>query len=80
MYEMLTGHHPFKANSLSAISKKIASEKTPPLSEFHSDVPEGLEYALKRILKKIPDKRYIMSLDLAANLASIYEDLDDVEN
>jgi len=80
MYEMLTGHHPFKANSLSAISKKITSEKTPPLSEFRNDVPEGLEYALKRMLKKSPDKRYNMGLDLAADLALIYEDLDDVEN
>lgn len=32
------------------------------------------------MLKKSPDKRYNMGLDLAADLALIYEDLDDVEN
>ncbi len=80
MYEMLTGHHPFKADNLNAINKKISSEKPPPLSEFRNDVPEGLEYALKRMLKKKPDKRYNMGLDLAADLALIFEDLDSVEN
>lgn len=80
MYEMLTGHHPFKADNLNAISKKITSETPPPLSEFRGDVPEGLEYALKRMLKKSPDKRYNMGLDLAADLALIYEDLDSVES
>jgi serine/threonine protein kinase len=80
MYEMLTGHHPFKADNLSAIAKKISSEKPPPLSEFRNDVPEGLEYALNRMLKKKADKRYSMGLDLAADLALIYEDLDRVEN
>jgi eukaryotic-like serine/threonine-protein kinase len=80
MYEMLTGHHPFKADNLSAISKKITSEKPLSLIEFRNDIPEGLEYALKRMLKKSPDKRYNMGLDLAADLALIFEDLDSVEN
>lgn len=80
MYEMLTGHHPFRADNLSAISKKISSEKPLPLSEFRNDVPEGLEYALNRMLKKKPDRRYNMGLDLAADLALIFEDLDKVEN
>lgn len=80
MYEMLTGHHPFKADNLNAISKKISSEKPPPLIEFRNDVPEGLEYTLNRMLKKKPDKRYNMGLDLAADLALIFEDLDTVDN
>ncbi len=80
MYEMLTGHHPFKADNLSAISKKITGEKPLSLSEFRNDVPEGLEYALNRMLKKKPDKRYNMGLDLAADLALIFEDLDSVDN
>jgi serine/threonine protein kinase len=80
MYEMLTGHHPFKADNLSAISKKISSKKPPPISDFRNNVPEGLEYALNRMLKKKPDKRYSMGLDLAADLALIFEDLETVDN
>jgi len=80
MYEMLTGYHPFKADNLSAISKKISSAKPAPLSDFRNDVPQGLEYTLNRMLKKKPDKRYTMGLDLAADLALIFEDLDTVDN
>ncbi len=78
MYEMLTGYHPFKADNLNAISKKITSG--PPLTDFRNDVPEILDYALKRMLTKNPEKRYAMGLDLAADLALIFEDLDNVEN
>ncbi len=77
-YEMLTGHHPFKAKTLTAISQKITNEHPPPLSEFRSDIPEGLEYTLKRMLKKSAKKRYSMGLDLASDLALIYEDLDSI--
>ncbi len=80
MYEMLTGNHPFKADNLSSISNKITNDKPIPIGEFRSDIPEGLEYALNRMLKKKPEKRYSMGLDLAADLALIYEDLDAVDN
>ena len=79
MYELLTGHNPFRADSLIAINARITKEEPPPLSEFRSDLPEGLDYTLKRMLKKKPDKRYHSGLDLAADLALIYEDLENVE-
>ncbi|MFQ5661168.1 MAG: serine/threonine-protein kinase [Gammaproteobacteria bacterium] len=80
MYELLTGHNPFRAENLVAISNKITREEPPPLSEFRTDLPDGLDYTLKRLLKKKPDKRYSSGLDLAADLALIYEDLDKVES
>jgi serine/threonine protein kinase len=79
MYEMLTGHNPFRADSLLAINQKITREEPPPVSDFRSDLPNGLDYALKRMLKKNPDKRYGNGLDLAADLALIYDDLEKVE-
>jgi serine/threonine protein kinase len=79
MYELLTGHNPFRADSLLAINQKISREEPPPIRDFRSDLPEGLEYSLKRMLKKSPDKRYASGLDLAADLALIYEDLEKVE-
>lgn len=79
MYELLTGHNPFRADSLLAINTKITKEEPHPLSEYRSDLPEGLDYTLKRMLKKKPDKRYASGLDLAADLALIFEDLDKVE-
>ena len=79
MYELLTGHNPFRAESLIAINQKITREEPPSITEFRSDLPDGLEYALKRMLKKSAEKRYANGLDLAADLALIYEDLEKVE-
>ena len=79
MYELLTGHNPFRADSLLAINQKITKEDPPSVTEYRSDLPEGLDYTLKRMLKKSPDKRYSSGLDVAADLALIYEDLDKVE-
>ena len=79
MYEMLSGHHPFKAGSLAAIADKITNAKPPPLAEYRSDLPENLSYVLGRMLKKRNEKRYAMGLDLAADLAVIFDDLDKVE-
>ncbi len=80
MYQLLTGVQPFKADNLSAISYKITSEDPPPVSQYRNDLPEGIEYTLRRMLKKNPRQRYSMGLDLAADLAVIFEDLDAVPN
>jgi serine/threonine protein kinase len=80
MYELLTGTNPFRADNLYNICQKITRSEPAPLTEFRSDMPEGLDYTMKRLLKKKPDKRYRYGLDLAADLALIYEDLDKVES
>jgi len=80
MYEMLTGHNPFKADSLLAIGQKITESVPASLSDFRSDLPQGLNYTMKRLLNKNSEKRYSNGLDLAADLALIFEDLDRVEN
>jgi len=80
MYQMMTGHHPFRAANLNAISHKITHEEPPPVSDYRQDQPDGLSYALKRMLKKDPTNRYMTGLDLAADLAVIFEDLDSVQD
>lgn len=79
MYEMLTGEHPFKSDSLAKIADNITNHAPRPLTEFRSDLPEGLEYILNRMIKKKNSKRYSMGLDLAADLALIYDDLEKIE-
>jgi serine/threonine protein kinase len=80
MYQMLTGNHPFKADNLNAINQRITREEPPPLSSFRNDLPDGLSYTLRRMLRKSPAQRYQTGLDLAADLAVIFEDLDAVPN
>jgi serine/threonine protein kinase len=79
MYELLTGHHPFKADSLGAIAQRITHDKPVPILEVRHDVPEGLEYVLNRMMKKKSTKRYAHGLDLAADLALIYDDLEKID-
>ncbi len=77
-YQLLTGTQPFNARSLIAINQKISNDEPPPLTEYRKDLPEELNYTLGRMLKKNPDERYGTGLDLAADLALIFEDLDAV--
>ncbi|MCP5151237.1 MAG: protein kinase [Chromatiales bacterium] len=77
-YQLLTGVQPFKAESLSAINARITHHDPPPLGEYRGDLPEGLAYAVRRMLRKRPEQRYATGLDLAADLAVIFEDLDAV--
>ncbi len=79
MYEMLTGHHPFRADSLAAIINNITNETPVPLSEYRQDLPEGLDYILARMLKKKNSKRYATGLDLAADMALLFDDLEKVD-
>jgi eukaryotic-like serine/threonine-protein kinase len=78
MYQLLTGTHPFNARSLIAINQKISNDEPPPLTEYRRDLPQELDYTMARMLKKDPDERYATGLDLAADLALIFEDLDAV--
>lgn len=80
MYQLLTGHHPFRADSLAAITNRISNSDPPSVNEYRRDLPEGLSYAVRRMLKKDPAQRYATGLDLAADLAVIFEDLDYVPN
>jgi len=80
MYQMLSGQHPFKADNLNAINQRITREEPPQLATFRSDLPDGLSYAVRRMLRKNPSQRYQTGLDLAADLAVIFEDLDSVPN
>lgn len=79
MYEMLTGHHPFRAETLTAIANNITNEQPEPVTGFRQDIPEGLEYILARMMKKKNTKRYSSGLDLAADLALLFDDLEKID-
>ena len=79
MYELLTGHHPFKADSLGAIASRITNDKPASILEVRNDIPEGLDYVMTRMMKKKNTKRYAHGLDLAADLALIYDDLEKID-
>ncbi|MGB1801331.1 MAG: serine/threonine protein kinase, partial [Gammaproteobacteria bacterium] len=63
MYELLTGKHPFAADSFSRLIHMIINEEHTPLSTHRSDVPDILEKIIHHALQKNPEKRYKMGLN-----------------
>jgi len=79
MYELLTGKHPFIADSFSRLIHKIINEQQPPISTYRSDLPEILERIIHHALQKSPSKRYKMGLNMAADLSLAFDYLEQPE-
>jgi eukaryotic-like serine/threonine-protein kinase len=58
LFEMLTGHLPFDAETLPALALKHMQEPPPPVSQFNPLVPVQLEQIVKKLLSKEPASRY----------------------
>ena len=57
-YEMLTGHTPYKADSVPALLFQIVSQSPPPARHFNSSLSSTIESALARVLSKNPEARF----------------------
>jgi len=79
MYEMLTGKHPYSADSFSRLIHKIINEKPPPLRTHRADIPDILEKIVHHALQKDPDRRYKMGLNMAADLSLAFDYLEKPE-
>lgn len=77
MYEMLTGQHPFTADSFSRLIHKIINEKAPPLRTYRPELPEILEKIVYHALQKDPGRRYTMGLNMAADLSLAFDYLEE---
>ncbi len=57
LYEMLSGHLPFKSESVVDLMKMHAFEVPPPLAQAAPGLPEGVCEFVHQLLEKEPDKR-----------------------
>jgi len=80
MYELLTGHRPFRANNLNKLLHQIVF--TPPKSvrELRPEIPDLLEGVVAKALQKEPDARYLNGLEFAADLTRVHHHLREVSN
>lgn len=76
MYEMLTGEHPFAADTFPKLINKIAHELPPSLRELCPEIPSAVEKITLRALEKDKRERYRSGLDLAHDLAVLYKHLN----
>jgi eukaryotic-like serine/threonine-protein kinase len=75
MYELLTGHRPFRANNLSKLLHQIVYATPPPIHTLRKDVPEELEELIARAMHKDPARRHRSGLKFAADLARVHQKL-----
>jgi serine/threonine protein kinase len=68
LYEMVTGHAPYTADTPTAVLLKQAKEPLPRPGQFLPGLPEMVEKALCKALEKQPEDRYPTMGDFAAAL------------
>jgi tetratricopeptide (TPR) repeat protein/TolB-like protein/predicted Ser/Thr protein kinase len=67
-YEALSGKNPFRRAGFLNTCNAILHEELPPLSRQNSDVPEGLEQIVGKMLAKNREDRYATAADLDVDL------------
>jgi Tol biopolymer transport system component/tRNA A-37 threonylcarbamoyl transferase component Bud32 len=73
IYEMVTGVHPFRRESLMETAAAIQVESPIPLSRYNEKVPELFQYTLSKMLAKDPDQRYQVIHDVRTDLQQLEE-------
>lgn len=58
VYEMLTGHPPFRAQSSAEVAVLLATEQAKSLHNLNAAIPETLSAVVERALEKEPKSRY----------------------
>lgn len=75
MYQLLTGHPPFTAESYHSLIYQIVHVDAPRLSDSRNDLPEALDRVLAKALAKKPEDRYPSGNDFANDLSRLYDSL-----
>jgi len=68
LYEMLTGHTPFRGEHEAAMMYSIVNEEPQPIQKYREDVSSELLHILNRALEKDPEERYQTVKDMTIDL------------
>ncbi len=72
MYELLTGHRPYRAGALAKLLHQIVYATPPPLLSLRADLPAELETVVATAMHKEPDKRYPNGAEFANAIARVH--------
>ncbi len=72
-FEALTGHYPFDRSTIDKLLQQQLSQKLPPLEEFASGLPAGLNAVLRRATEKVPGNRYETIMAMASDFQDVVE-------
>jgi len=71
LHEMATGRSPFRRETPAQVLAAVIERDPDPLGRLRGDVPEPLQALVTRCLQKDPQKRYLKTDDIAAELAAL---------
>lgn len=80
LYELATGHLPFRGEHDTALSYSIVNEDPLPLTSFNPDVPPSLAIVIGRCLEKDRSKRYQNAAEIIEDLESVKSDISNGES
>ncbi len=71
LYELLTGHRPFTADSLEMLVQKILHQPPAPPSSLRPSLPREIDRVVLRALGKKPEFRYATWADFSLELSNV---------
>ncbi len=71
LYELLTGHKPFTADTLDALVQKIQTQEPAAPSELRPDLPKAIDAVVLRAMSKKPEHRYPTWAEFEVELADV---------
>ena len=74
LYELLTGHLPFRGDHQAALVYSITNEEPEPLQQYIPDAPSELLHVINRALEKNPEERYQSVHEMLIDLRRIRKD------
>jgi len=77
LYQMLTGHLPFKGEYEQAVIYSILNEEPEPISAIHPDMPQELERIIGKAMAKRPEHRYENAADMLVDLKALKKSIDE---
>jgi eukaryotic-like serine/threonine-protein kinase len=71
LYQLLSGHLPLQADSMSRLMHRIANDRPADIRTLRPELPEALAVLLARALEKDPQARHPDGLRMAAELREV---------
>lgn len=73
LYQLLTGHVPFKAPGLAALSVLVTTKDAKSVRKLRPEIPVELEAIVERAMAKSPKERYKTGQEMSVDLAAVYD-------
>jgi serine/threonine protein kinase len=71
LYELLTGHKPFNAETLDDLVQKVLNQEPTPPSSLRAGLPKDVDHVVLRAMAKRPEARYATWGQFAVQLSNV---------